>query len=67
MAPLNPVELAQHQLRAAVVVLLHELSWDASGQRHALRLDCLQRPDGGVEGDLQVTNITTGEMWGSNL
>lgn len=66
-APLSPVELAQANLRAAVLVLLHELAWDNFGQRHAITLSAQQDPDGRIEGDLQVRNDVTGDLWGASL
>lgn len=66
-APLSPVELAQANLRAAVLVLLHELAWDNFGQRHAISMTAQQDAEGRIEGDLQVRNEVTGELWGASL
>lgn len=64
---LSPVELAQANLRAAVLVLLHELAWENEGQRHAFTLTAAHRADGGIDGDLTVTNTATRDQWGASL
>lgn len=63
----DPVEVAQANLRAAVVVLLHELSWQEDGQRHALTLHAEQAADGRVDGDIAITNKVTRDQWGASL
>lgn len=66
-APMSPVDIAQMNLRAAVVVLLHELSYDSMGQKFGLSLSAEQGPDGQIEGDYTLNNRVTGELVGGSL
>lgn len=64
---LSPVELAQAQLRAALLVYLHELRWENDGQRHSLSINAVMRPDGGLEIDVQGHNLVSHDLWGMSL
>lgn len=65
--PIEPTEIALSNLRASVLVYLHELKWADEGQRHHLTITANLAADGSLEADLQCKNLTTGELWGASL
>lgn len=65
--PIEPTEIALSNLRAALLVYLHELKWADEGQKHHISLTANLSQDGGLEADMQCRNLTTGELWGASL
>jgi len=65
--PIEPTEIALSNLRAALLVYLHELKWADEGQRHSVTITASLSATGGLEADLHCVNLTTKDMWGASL
>lgn len=61
-----PMEHAQNQLRAALVLMLAELRED-TGNAHAIALTAQVDERGAAAIDFQATDLATRELWGASL